>query len=166
MVSIASARLPTRLVREKGILTSTGAGYSLANRLSGQFLLEAVPAQGYSVAQAQQAVLKEISELQQKPVTTDELERIKAQVVASNVFERDSIFYQAMQTGVYETVGLGYKRLDEYVDRIQSITPEQVQAVARKYLVDDHLTIAELVPLPMDKKARSKKTAGGQHGHH
>jgi zinc protease len=162
----SSARLPTRLVREKGILTSTGAGYSLASRLSGQFLLEAVPAQGHSVEQAQEALLAEIKELQQQPVNADELERIKAQVVAGNVFERDSIFYQAMQTGVYETVGLGWKRLDEYVDKVQSITPEQVQAVARKYLVENKLTIAELVPLPMDKKARSSKAAGGQHGHH
>ncbi len=162
----SSARLPTRLVRDQGILTSTGAGYSLASRLSGQFLLEAVPAQGYSIEQAQQAVLKEIKELQKTPVAAEELERIKAQVVASNVFERDSIFYQAMQTGVYETIGLGWKRLDEYVDKVQAITPQQVQAVARKYFIEDHLTIAELVPLPMDKKSSAKKTTGGQHGKH
>ncbi len=160
-----SARLPTRLIREKGIVTSAGAGYSLANRLAGQFLLDAVPAQGYSIEQAREALLKEIGELQQNPVSGDELERIKAQVVAENVFERDSIFYQAMQTGIYETVGLGWKRLDEYVDRIQSVTPAQVQAVARKYLVDDRLTIAELVPLPMDNKTQKQKSAGGQHGH-
>ena len=161
-----SARLPTRLVRQQGMLTSTGAGYTLAGRLSGQLLLEAVPAQGFSILQAEEALLKEVKLLREKPVSKDELERIKAQVVASNVFERDSIFYQAMQTGVYETVGLGWKRLDEYVDKIQSVTAEQVQAVAVKYLVDDRLSVAEMVPLPMDQKAMSKKVSGGQHGRH
>ena len=91
------------------------------------------------------------------------LERIKAQVVASNVFERDSIFYQAMQIGRYETVGLGWNKVDEYVDRIQAVTAEQVQQVARKYLLDDHLTVAELVPLPIKG---TRKPTGGQHGHH
>ena len=161
-----SARLPTRLVRQQGLLTSAGAGYTLGSRLSGQFLLEGVPAQGYSIQQAEAALLKEVKQLREKPVDKDELERIKAQVVASNVFERDSVFYQAMQTGVYETVGLGWKRLDDYVEKIQSITPEQVQAVAVKYLVDDRLSIAEMVPLPMDQKTVSKKATGDHHGSH
>ena len=86
-------------------------------------------------------------------------------MVASNVFERDSIFYQAMQIGRYETVGLGWRRIDEYVPRIQAVTAEQVRQVARKYLLHDKLTIAELVPLPMHaKKGQSGK--GGQHGNH
>jgi len=160
----SSARLATRLIRGRGILTSGGAEYSLNTRLASLFLLEAVPAQGHTVREAEKALLKEIKELQTAPVSQSELDRIKAQVVASNVFERDSIFYQAMQIGTYETVGLGWKRIDEYVEKIQSITPDQIQAVARKYLVGDRLNIAEMIPLPMNKKA-SHKTAGGQHGH-
>lgn len=160
-----SARLPTRLVR-KGILTSAGAGYSLDSRLSGLFLLEAVPAQGHTIEKAEEVLMKEVKDLQTTLVTASELERIKAQVVASNVFERDSIFYQAMQIGVYETVGIGWKRLDDYVEKIQAVTPQQVQEVARKYLVDDHLTVAEMVPLPMDNQTRKAQPAGGQHGRH
>jgi len=160
-----SARLATRLVREQGLLSSSGAGYSLATRLAGMFLLEGVPAQGHSIREVEDALLKEIKSLQTESVSQQELDRIKAQVVASNVYERDSIFYQAMQVGTYETIGLGWKRLDEYVEKIQAVTPEQVQMVAKKYLIDDRLTIAELVPQPMDKKA-SRKTAGGSHGHH
>lgn len=159
-----SARLATRLIRGRGILTSGSAGYSLNTRLASLFLLEAVPAQGHTVREAEKALLKEIKELQTAPVSQSELDRVKAQVVAGNVFERDSIFYQAMQIGTYETVGLGWKRIDEYVEKIQSITPEQIQAVARKYLVGDRLNVAVLIPLPMNKKA-GHKTAGGQHGH-
>ena len=48
---------------------------------------------------------------------------------------------------VAETVG--YKLADEYVDNIQ-LSPRQIQEVAKKYLIEDHLTIAELDPQPID----------------
>jgi len=54
-----------------------------------------------------------------------------------------------MRLGTLETVGLGWNRLDDYVQRIQAVTPEQVREVARKYLSDDRLTVATLEPLPL-----------------
>jgi zinc protease len=41
--------------------------------------------------------------------------------------------------------------MDEYVDKVLAITPEQIQTVAQKYLVEDQLTVAELVPQPIDQ---------------
>jgi len=61
-----------------------------------------------------------------------------------------------MQMGTLETVGLSYKLADEYVGKIKAITAEQVQDVARKYLVDDHLTVAQLEPQSMDKRPKRK----------
>ena len=55
-----------------------------------------------------------------------------------------------MILGTFETIGLGWQMADEYVDRVSSITAEQVQAVARKYLIDDALTVAVLEPLPLN----------------
>jgi len=51
-----------------------------------------------------------------------------------------------MKIGIMETVGLGWQTKDEYVDRINAVTAEQVQDVARRYFVEDHLTVAELIP--------------------
>jgi len=96
-------------------------------------------------------------------VTVDELERVKAQVIAAKVYERDSSFYQAMQIGMLETVGLPWKLADEYLDRIKAVTPEQVQQVAQKYLIDDTLTIAVLDPLPLTKPV-NQMPMGGSHG--
>ncbi len=45
-----------------------------------------------------------------------------------------------------ETVGLGWQKADEYVAKINQVTAEQVRDVARKYLVEDHLSIAYLEP--------------------
>jgi len=49
--------------------------------------------------------------------------------------------------GSLETVGLGWQLMDEYNQRVNAITAEQVREVARKYLVEEGLTVAVLQPL-------------------
>ncbi|MDX1595300.1 MAG: pitrilysin family protein, partial [Gammaproteobacteria bacterium] len=144
-----SARLARELVRGESIAAGAGSGYGLYDRLPGLFLLSGTPANGHTVAELERAFREQVRRLQETLVSEAELERIKAQVVAGKVYERDSVFYQAMQVGILETVGLGWERLDEYLDAVDAVTPEQLQAVARKYLVDDTLTVAELEPLPI-----------------
>ncbi|MGZ8192235.1 MAG: M16 family metallopeptidase, partial [Methylobacter sp.] len=141
-----SARLSSKLVRGKQIAVSAGAGYGLTSRLSNVFELEATPAEGKTVWDMEAALKDEIAKLQQKLISSEELQRIKAQVLANAVYERDSNFYQAMQLGMLETVGLGWQKIDEYVDKVNQVTAEQVREVARKYLVEDHLSIAYLEP--------------------
>ncbi len=145
-----SARLPKELVRGSQIAADADAGYDLWARQESLFLLDGTPAEGHSVEELRQALMQQIERLKREPVSTAELDRIKAQVVAGKIYEQDSVFYQAMQLGMLETVGLGWQRLDEYPERIRAVTPAQVQAVARKYLVEDHLTEAVLEPLPLE----------------
>lgn len=110
------------------------------------FTISATPTAGHSVKQLQQAITAELQDIKDKPVSKQELDRIKAQVVASKVYEKDSLFYQAMQIGMLETVGLGWQRMDEYADKVRSISAEQVMQVAKKYLLEKNLTVAELKP--------------------
>jgi zinc protease len=161
-----SARLASRLVRGQQIASAAGASYDLYARLPALFMLEGTPAQGKSLQALEKALLAEVRRLHEEPVTAEELDRVKAQVLASNVFERDSIFYQAMQLGLTETVGLGWKTVDEYVDKINAVTPEQIQKVARKYLVGDRLSVAYLEPLPIPEGAKQREEqapVGGDH---
>jgi len=145
----SSARLSSRLVRGKQLAVSAGAGYNLTSRLPTLFELEATPAEDKTVWELESALKNEISELQTDLISPEELQRIKAQVLASAVYERDSNFYQAMQLGTLETVGLGWKKVDEYVDKVNKVTAQQVRDVARKYLLDDHLSVAYLEPQPI-----------------
>jgi zinc protease len=88
----------------------------------------------------------QIEQLQTMLVAQGELDRIKAQIVASKVFEQDSAFAQAMQLGALETIGLPWALADEITERLRSVTPEQVRAVARKYLVPENVTVAVMQP--------------------
>jgi zinc protease len=158
-----SARFTKHLVREQQMAATAGADYGLYSRLDGLFMLDATPAPGYSVADVEAAIRAEIERLKTELVSADELDRIKAQVVAGKVYEQDSVSYQATLIGVLETVGLGWQRMDEYVERIRAVTAEQVREVAQKYFVDDALTIAELQPLPINGEGGAQ-TAGLEPG--
>jgi len=156
-----SARFARDLVRGQEIATSVGAGYDMHSRLGDLLLFDGTPAKGKTVEDLEKAIRAQLDKLKSKLVDQEELDRIKAQVVAGKVYEKDSIFYQAMQIGTLETVGLDWRLVDEYVERLKLVTPEQVQAVAIKYLVDDHLTVAVLVPQSSDKSA----VMGGHNAH-
>jgi len=152
-----SSRFAKSLVRKQQIAVSADTGYGLFSRLDEMFLIDGTPAKGYSVKQLEKAINKEINKVKNELVSKKELERIKAQAVAEKVYEKDSVFYQAMQIGMLETVGLDWRLNGEYTKRIREVTPEQIRAVAKKYLVKDTLTVAVLDPQPLTNKKRRPK---------
>lgn len=161
-----SARLARHLVREEGVAAGAGAHYGLYSRHDDVFILSGIPAQGRDVDALEDALRRQIERLREELVTPAELARIKAQVVASNVYERDSVYYQAMIIGMLETVGLDWRQSEAYVERIQAVTAEQVREVARKYLNDDQLTVAVLEPLPIAAETTPRAAIqGGRHAH-
>jgi zinc protease len=157
-----SARFARELVREQQVATSVGAGNSLFSRLQDLFMVAGTPANGKTVQDLELAVRDQIDQLKQTLITPEELARVKAQVVAETVYEKDSVFYQAMQIGMLETIGVDWLEGERYADRVNAVTAEQVQAVAQKYFIDDSLTIAELVPLPLDGR-RPTTNSGDAH---
>ena len=160
-----SARFASNLVRGKEVASGIGLGYSLVSRLDSTLGISAVPARGKSIKELEQAIREQLEKLKLEAIDLKELERVKAQVVSSKVYEQDSVFYQAMVLGIFETVGLPWQLSEEYVEKVQAVTIEQVQAVAKKYLVDDRLTVAVLEPQPMDAVARQRQARAGGSAH-
>lgn len=160
-----SSRFSRELIRGSQVASSVGVSYDLYAYLKDQFVIAGTPAQGHTIAELEKAIRAQIERLQKERVSKEELERIKNQVVAHQVYEQDSIFFQAMQLGLLETVGLDWRLADAYVDRVQAITAEQVQAVAKKYLQEKRLTRGELIPLPTKPGEKSRQTPpkGGRH---
>ena len=147
-----NARLNDKLVRTDKVANSVGASYDDITRGPTLFTLEGSPAAGTTTAQLETLLRAEVERVARDGVSEQELQRVKTQLIASQVYKRDSIFGQAMEIGVMEMSGLSHKNIDRIVERLKSVTPQQVQAVAQKYFSDDKLTVATLEPLPLSGK--------------
>nr|GFD56942.1 hypothetical protein [Tanacetum cinerariifolium] len=86
-----------------------------------------------TLADVEAGIWRLLNELKTKPPTNEELERVRAQVIASLVYERDSITSQASTIGELETVGLSWKLIDEELAALQSVTPADIQKAASTY---------------------------------
>jgi len=148
-----NARLNRVLVKQEKVVNDVGVGYDMISRGPELFLINASMAKGKTVAQAQASIRKALEELKQKGILESELKRIKVRILSDQIYKRDSIFGQAMEIGSTEMAGFSWKDIDYMLEKMQTITPDQVQAVAKKYLVDEGLTIAVL-----DPQARKSET--------
>ena len=158
-----AARLNRTLVRTERIASSAGASYDGIGRGPGLFVLSGTPTPGKTAQELERALRREVAKLVADGVTEDELQRVKSQAVASHVYERDSMFYQARQIGSLVMAGLSPKVIDLYVEKLKTVTAEQVIAVAQKYFVDAGLTAAYLDPQPLAGKRPSAPPAGVRH---
>lgn len=152
-----SSRFVKHLVRQKQLAVGVGANYGLYYRLPYLFTIQATPAAKVSIPTLQAGILAEIQQLQEQLVPQSELEKIKAQTIANDVYERDSISYQAMKLGIYASIGLPFHEDEHYKREIDKITPEQIRAVARKYLIPQQMTVAVLKPLPLESTTNQKE---------
>jgi zinc protease len=144
-----SARLNKSLVREQQLASEVGAGYDATSRGPTMFTLDGTPSTGKSVADLEAGLRAQIALLVKDGVSEEELKRVKAQVTAGEVYKLDSVFYQAMQIGQMESIGLGHKAIPVMLLKLQEVTAQQVQDAAREIFQDDNLSVAVLDPQPI-----------------
>ena len=144
-----SARLNQHLVRERRTANSASARYKWIERGPGMLVLSGAVAQGKSAQELEQALRGELARVASEEISAEELGRVKTQVVAREVYKRDSLFAQAMELGMLESVGLDYRNADRMIEKLREVTVDQVKAVAARYCVEDRLTVAVLDPQPL-----------------
>jgi len=142
-----SSRLYQSLVREKRLVLSADADHSLLSRDPSLFYISADLLPGKDMAEVEKALDKEIERLQREPVGERELEKAKNQLEATFVYGQDSIFYQAMLLAQHE-IALNWSAIDDYIPSIRKVSAEDIQRVAKQYLIPDNRTVGILVPLP------------------
>ena len=141
-----ASRFSRELVRGQQLARSASAHFSPYSRLDTLFTLSAVPSADTSIEHLEQALLEQIERLQTELVDPTELERVQAQVIASDVFQRDSLRGQAFELGMLQIAGIGWQASETYVENIRAVTPEDIQRVVRQYLVPQTLTVGILQP--------------------
>ncbi len=141
-----SSRLYRRLVYEQQIALEAGGYYSGLTSDPELFYFYATAQPNGSPQALETALDKEIARIQMEGVTEKELEKAKNQIAAEYLFGSDSNFFRAMQIGIAETVGAGYRYVFDYVANIQKVTAGDVKNVAIKYLTEDTKSVGTLIP--------------------
>jgi zinc protease len=153
----SGARLDRGMTQgDSRVADSAGAYNGLWGRGPQVFALDGVPAKGRSAEQVEQALRAQIARVAAEGVSEAELNRVKTQWVASEVYKLDSVFNQARSLGSYWALGLPLDAGERLVARLRAVEAAQVQAVAAKYFGDDALTVATLRPQPPDPNRRAR----------
>ena len=161
----SGARLDRVLTQGEGaVANSAGAYNGLMGRGPQIFVLDGVPAQGKTVAQVEAALRAQVALIAQSGVSEAELNRVKTQWVASEVYKLDSVMSQARELGSYWSQSLPANASERLIAQLRQVTSAQVQAVAAQYFGDDQLTVGVLVPQPVDKTRKPRAApAGARH---
>ena len=107
-----AARFARNLVRGSKIAVSASAGYDATVRGESLFMAGGTPAEGRSVAELEAALRAEITRVANEGVSVQELERVKTQTIAAQVYKRDSMMAQAMEIGRLEAAGFHWRDID------------------------------------------------------
>ena len=158
-----AARFSRRLVREQRLAVSASAGYGAISRGPGLFYLLGSPSEGKTRAELEAGFRAEITRVAETGISAEELARARTQLLASQIYKRDSMFAQAMEIGQLETAGVPYTAEKTLLEKLQAVSAGQVQAVAQKYFVDEQLTVAELDPQPLPDTPRARPAVTLRH---
>lgn len=145
----SAARLERGLVQGQAgqrKANSVGASFGLMGRGPQLFLLTGTPVDGVSPAELEAALKNEVRRVAEEGVSAAELQRVKNQWSASEIFKLDSMFAQARELGSHWAQGWPVDSAPQLMERLRSVTAEQVQSVAKRYFNDTQLTVGVLLP--------------------
>jgi len=101
--------------------------------------------------------LKEVNRIRDEPATKQEVEDAKQYLLGNLPFRFTTLNGVAGQLLAAEQYGLGFDFLEKFQKEVAAVTPEDVQAVAKKYLDPKVLTIVAVGPIDKDGKPIEKK---------
>jgi zinc protease len=140
------SRFYQEIVVKKGIAAGAGAGYAGGSYDPSAFTVYGAPQGEHSLADVEKAVDEQIARLIRDGITAKELDSAKMRFVRSMIFARDQ---QASMANIYGSMlatGRTVEDITQWPERIRAVTPEQVQAVAAKYLDPSIAVTSYLLP--------------------
>jgi predicted Zn-dependent peptidase len=135
-----TSRIMERVRSEEGLAYSVGTSFPTTSRDISLFRAT-VQTKNENVPRAVSAILEEMTRIQREPVTPEELERAKEAIINSFVFRFTSRFGTVVQLLTLEFDGYPSDYYETLLDRYRSVTPADIQRVARQYLRPDASTI-------------------------
>ena len=149
-----SSRLYRKIKEERGLVNSIYS-YAFTPKYDGLFAVGGTM-QPVNVDEAYQEIIKQIYELKYKPVSKDEINKAIVNIESDAVYSKETMQGQAQKLGFFEVEADDYRYEEEYLQRVKSVTADDVMNIARKYFVDSNITAGVLVP-----SSQKKITAAG-----
>ncbi|MEL7430283.1 MAG: pitrilysin family protein [Pseudomonadota bacterium] len=141
-----SSRIYKNLVIRNEMATGAGAYYQGTAIDEGYFGLYATPRGDTTVEELEAAMESQIDTLLSQGVTKEELDRARRTLIQSVVFSQDSQVTMARIFGSVLATGGTIEDVTEWTKRLEQVTVEELNAVARKYLVRDKAVTSYLLP--------------------
>jgi zinc protease len=95
---------------------------------------------------AEKALWTEINKIKTGGVTAAEVERVKQQYIAEDAYKRDGT--AAVASEIAEWIGIGdWTMYVTFSQKVQEVTPADVQRVAKQYFKEDETTAGWFVPV-------------------
>jgi predicted Zn-dependent peptidase len=149
-----SSRFYQRLVKEKQLASEVNVQADTRIGTS-QLYISANPRPGVKVEDLEKAIDEEIATVVKSGVTPEELAKAKSQLLRQFIERRRSALFTAVLIGNYTVYFNDPNLINTIVDKERAVTVEDVNAVAKKFLVRDQRSVVITYPAA-DEKASSK----------
>jgi zinc protease len=131
----SNSALYRKLVVEKKMATEVGASFDGDSRDDGKLSIYAIPAPGVSLEAVERASDDVIAKFLNGPPPAADLARVKTQLVASAIYQRDSQYSLASAYGQALAIGLTVADVQSWPQRISAVTAQDVRNNAVSSLV-------------------------------
>jgi zinc protease len=122
------------LVVDKPLAVNASASYQGTSLDPTQFTISVSPTPGVEFAQIEQVIDSVIADVAQNPVRSEDLERVKTQLIAEAIYAQDNQAMLARWYGGALSTGSSIEDIRSWPDRIRAVTAEQVRAAAQQWL--------------------------------
>ncbi len=142
-----SSRLYKNLVEKEKIAQSVDCDTGTPGaRLDNMLFIYGTAIGKNSPEELEKSIVAQLEKLKTEPVSKEELERAKNQLISELLFKMSSNFGLAESLTYFQAVAGNWKYLTEHASVLETITPQEIQTVAKKYLVKSNQTVSILKP--------------------
>lgn len=140
-----SSRLQKRLVdKEQKAMAALVFPFQLEK--GGLFITFCLANMGYTTADLESAIWEEIEKLKTEPIPTEEFQKLQNRQENNFVSSVGSVAGIAEQLANYHVYYGDANLINTVIDRYRAITPEKLQEVAKKYLIQENSVVLEYLP--------------------
>ena len=126
--------LAKKLQFDSQVALYTAAGYDSTSYDATTFNLTIVPVPGVTLAKAETAMDAVLADVVANGIDAEQLDRIKIQIRADNIYAEDSMMDLARRYGEALTTGLTLRDVQEWPAVLDAVSAEEVKAAAAEVL--------------------------------